>query len=166
MSPEASDSSWPLPGGPPGTTVRRARAEDLPALVALLADDALGRTRETSDLAPYHRAFDVIDGDPQHLLAVAVADGEVTATLQLSVVPGLARAGALRGQIEAVRVRADQRGLGTGTALVRWAVEQARHRGCALVQLTTDKTRAEALRFYGRLDFVASHEGLKLSLGR
>ena len=88
----------------------------------------------------------------------------MVATLQLSVLPGLARRGSTRMQIEAVRVRSDLRGLGLGEALVRWSIDHARARGCALVQLTSDKARTEAHRFYGRLGFVASHEGFKLRL--
>lgn len=149
---------------PTPVVVRRATADDVPALVALLADDPLGRIREVSDMAAYRRAFERVDADPHHILVAAVAQGAVVGTLQLSVIPGLSRAGALRGQIEAVRVRADQRGAGIGTALLRWAVDEARRRGCALVQLTTDKSRADALRFYERLGFLASHEGLKMVL--
>ena len=84
--------------------------------------------------------------------------------MQLSFLPGLSRQGALRAQVEAVRVRVDQRGRGLGEAMVRWVVEEARRRGCALVQLTTDKSRDDAHRFYERLGFVASHEGMKLTL--
>ena len=152
-----------------GRTVqlRRAIADDVPALVALLADDPLGSTREAhadDDLTPYRRAFALIDGDPAHLLVVAVDGDDVVGTCQLSVLPGLARRGALRAQLEAVRVRADQRGRGLGEAMIGWAIEEARRRGCALVQLTTAKARADAHRFYERLGFVASHEGLKLPL--
>ena len=148
--------------------LRRAVPADLPALVALLADDQLGAARDGGDgpegLAPYERALAAIDADPAHLLVVAFREDELVGTLQLSVLPGLARRGATRAQVEAVRVRADLRGQGLGEALLRWAVEEARRRGCALVQLTSDKARAEAHRFYGRLGFVASHEGFKLRL--
>jgi len=162
----------PLSAGPlpvrldGGVLLRRATAEDLPALVALLADDPLGATRESrdGDLAPYRRAFDLLDADPAHLLVAAVDGVEVLGTLQLSFVPGLARGGALRAQLEAVRVAAGRRSSGLGAAMVGWAIEEARRRGCALVQLTTDKSRVDAHRFYQRLGFVASHEGLKLSL--
>ncbi len=95
---------------------------------------------------------------------VAVDGAEIVGTLQLSVLPGLSRRGALRGQIESVRVRADHQGQGLGAALVGWAVEEAGRRGCSLVQLTTDKSRSDAHRFYERLGFVASHEGLRLQL--
>jgi GNAT superfamily N-acetyltransferase len=145
--------------------LRRARVDDLPALVALLADDPLGSSREDpDDLAPYRRAFDAIEADPSELLLVA-EDGEVVVgTLQLSFLPGLARRGALRAQIEAVRVSADHRGRGLGALLVQEAVDEARRRGCTLVQLTSDKTRTDAHRFYEQLGFVASHEGFKLTL--
>ena len=153
-------------GGRP-VELRRAVDGDLPALVGLLADDPLGSTRQAradDDLAPYRRAFALIDGDPAHVLVVAADGDDVVGTCQLSFLPGLARRGALRAQIEAVRVRADLRGRGLGEGMIGWAIEEARRRGCALVQLTTDKTRADAHRFYGRLGFVASHEGLKLPL--
>lgn len=153
-----------LPGGE--VEVRRAGEQDLAAVVALLADDPLGSTREGQgeDLEPYRRAFRAVDADPGQLLVVAVAGGEVVGTLQLTFIPGLSRRGALRAQIEAVRVREDLRGHGLGAALLDWAVAHARRRGCALVQLTTDKSRGDARRFYERQGFVASHEGLKLLL--
>ncbi len=145
--------------------VDRARREDVPAVVALLTDDVLGRDREAPDLGPYLAAFDAVDADPAHLLAV-VRDGDVVAgTMQLTFVPGLSRGGALRLQIEAVRVASTHRGTGLGTAMIGWAVEHGRERGAALVQLTTDKQRTDARRFYERLGFVASHEGMKLALG-
>jgi GNAT superfamily N-acetyltransferase len=145
--------------------LRRATVEDVPALVALLADDRLGATRETpDDLAPYRRAFDLLDADPAHLLVAAVDAGAVVGTLQLTVLPGLARSGALRAQLEAVRVAAAHRSRGLGAAMIGWAIDEARRRGCRLVQLTTDKGRTDAHRFYERLGFVASHDGLKLPL--
>lgn len=155
-----------------GTTValRRARVADVPCIVALLSDDPLGAARDGADVAgglqPYLDAFGVIDADPAHLLLVGSDADRVVATMQLSFVPGLSRRGALRAQIEGVRVGRDYRDLGLGAALFEWAIEEADRRGCALVQLTTDKSRAEALRFYERLGFVASHEGMKLSLPR
>lgn len=144
--------------------VRRAGEHDLAAIVALLADDPLGSTGEGEDLEPYRRAWQAVDADPGQLLVVAVSGGEVVGTLQLTFIPGLSRRGALRAQVEAVRVRGDRRGHGLGAALLAWAVGHARSRGCALVQLTTDKSRGDAHRFYERLGFVASHEGLKLPL--
>jgi GNAT superfamily N-acetyltransferase len=149
---------------PSSVELRRARVEDLPALVALLADDPLGAGREGADLRPYGRAFEEIDSDPRHLLVAGWAGGELVATLQLSFLPGLARTGAWRAQVEAVRVGAGARGAGLGAELIGWAVEEARRRGCALVQLTTDKSRGDAHRFYARMGFVASHEGFKLAL--
>lgn len=148
--------------------LRRAAVTDLPSIVALLTDDRLGVSRDgadsAEDLAQYLRAFRAIDADPAHLLLVAHADGDVVATMQLSFLPGLARRGALRLQLEAVRVRSDLRGSGLGSAMVGWAVDEGRRRGCALVQLTSDKQRPEAHRFYSRLGFAASHEGFKLAL--
>jgi GNAT superfamily N-acetyltransferase len=149
-------------------SLRPAALGDLPVIVALLAQDQLGAARDAVDgvegLLPYRRAFEAIDADPAHLLLVAELRGTVVATMQLSFLPGLARRGALRAQIEAVRVRADHRGRGLGQAMVGWAVDEARRRGCAQVQLTSDKRRPDAHRFYSRLGFVDSHEGCKLSL--
>lgn len=146
---------------------RPASISDLPAILALLADDVLGRRREAlgPPLDPrYAQAFHAIDGDPNQLLAVAEQGGEVVGCLQLTFIPGLSRVGAWRGQIESVRVASRLRGSGLGRAFLEWAIETCRQRGCALVQLTTDKRRADAHRFYQSLGFVASHEGLKLDL--
>ncbi len=148
--------------------LRRAVLEDLPSIVALLTDDPLGAARDGADnaeaLHPYARAFESIDADAAHLLAVAEFDSRVVGTLQVTFIPGLARRGALRAQIEAVRVHADLRGSGLGRAMVGWAITEAQHRGCGLVQLTSDKHRPEAHRFYSELGFIASHEGFKLAL--
>jgi GNAT superfamily N-acetyltransferase len=144
--------------------VRRASAADVPALVRLMADDAISAGRESADLAPYERAFARIDSDPDQLLVVGEVDGEPACTLQLTVIPGLARGGALRGQVEAVRVRSDLRRRGIGDALLRWAADELRSRGCAVAQLTTDKRRHDAHRFYARLGWANSHEGFKLQL--
>jgi GNAT superfamily N-acetyltransferase len=148
--------------------LRRATLADVAAIVTLLADDPLGRTREqpttTEGLAPYRRAFRAIDADPGQLLVVATEGAEVVATMQLTFIPGLSRRGALRTQIEAVRVAASHRNGGLGDAMMQWAIEDARQRGCAVVQLTTDKSRTDAHRFYQRLGFRASHEGFKLTL--
>lgn len=153
----------------PGVAVRPAVAGDLPAIVALLADDPLGRLRDevaSSSLDPaYAAAFAAIDADPNQILAVMVADGgRIVGTAQITFLPGLSRKGAWRGQIEAVRVAADLRSRGLGAVLMAWAVERCRERGCRLVQLSSDKTRLDAHRFYGRLGFAASHEGFKLYL--
>ena len=154
--------------GPARFAVRRATAADVPAIVALLADDELGATREAGpdpDLASYRTAFAAIDADPGQLLLVVTAeDGQVAATIQLTFIPGLARQGALRAQIEAVRVGPGYRSQGLGEAVFTWAIAEARRRGCRLVQLTSDKQRTNAHRFYERLGFAATHEGFKLPL--
>ncbi len=154
--------------GPGRVALRLARRDDVQAIVALIAADQLGATRDgvrdAADLAAYTAAFEAIDADPAHLLVVAESGGEVVGTMQLSFLPGLARRGALRAQIEAVRVAQSTRGSGLGAAMMTWAVDEARRRGCALVQLTSDKSRTDAHRFYQRLGFVASHEGMKLPL--
>jgi GNAT superfamily N-acetyltransferase len=159
-------ATFDLDGTP--VVLRRAVRPDLPALVALLAADDLGATRDgirgQADRDAYERAFQAIDQDPAQLLLVATAQDRVVGTLQLSFIPGLSRRGALRAQIESVRVAPTMRGRGLGEALFAWSIAEARRRGCALVQLTTDKTRTDAHRFYYRLGFVASHEGLKLDL--
>jgi GNAT superfamily N-acetyltransferase len=144
--------------------IRRARAEDVEQIVGMLADDPLGATRERPGDPRYLAAFAELDADPRQLLAVAEDGDEVVGTLQLTFIPGLSRVGATRALIEAVRVRSDQRGAGLGQRLIEWAIEQARLRGCVLVQLTTDASRTEAHRFYQRLGFEASHVGMKLYL--
>ncbi|KAK1180792.1 GNAT family N-acetyltransferase [Streptomyces sp. NBS 14/10] len=145
--------------------IRRATADDIPAIVAMLADDPLGARRESpDDLAPYQAAFERIDRDPGQRLVVAVRDGRTVGTLQLTVIPGLSRRGATRSIIEAVRIHADERGGGLGTQLIQWAVDESRREGCVLVQLTSDATRTDAHRFYERLGFEASHVGFKLAL--
>ncbi|MCU1668900.1 MAG: acetyltransferase [Blastococcus sp.] len=140
----------------------------MPSIVELLSDDPLGAAREGADgdggLSPYLRAFEAIDADPAHILLVAEVDGQVVGTMQLSFLPGLARRGARRAQIEAVRVRGSHRGSGLGQAMATWAIDEARRRGCVLVQLTSDKQRTAVHRFYRRLGFIASHEGFKLTL--
>ena len=148
--------------------VRDAQERDLPAIVALYADDELGSTREqpAEPLADeYRRAFAAISDDPRTRLVVAEEHGGVAGTLQLSFLPHLVRRGAERAQIEAVRVAAGHRGSGLGRELLGWAIEQARLRGCALVQLSTDASRTDARRFYESLGFTASHLGMKLPLG-
>jgi GNAT superfamily N-acetyltransferase len=148
--------------------VRRATAADVTAIIALLADDDIGAAREAApdaDVAPYLAAFRAIDADPAQLLIVAAdADGTVAGTMQLTFIPGLSRRGTLRAQIEAVRVGPAYRGHGLGEAMFRWAVGEAGRRGCGLVQLTSDRRRTGAHRFYERLGFTASHEGFKLRI--
>jgi ribosomal protein S18 acetylase RimI-like enzyme len=146
---------------------RRAQSSDLPDIVALLADDDLGRSREDVS-APlngkYVDAFDALQRDPNQLMAVLVADGVVAGCVQISFIPGLSRLGMWRGQIESVRIASSRRDDGLGRRLLEWAIAECRERGCGLVQLTTDKTRLDARRFYESLGFRASHEGIKLSL--
>ncbi|TDD27159.1 GNAT family N-acetyltransferase [Kribbella turkmenica] len=145
--------------------IRRATAADVAGIVAMIADDQLGANRESlDDLTPYLRAFESIDTDPNQALVVAERNDKVIGTLQLTIIPGLSRRGSTRGLIEAVRVAASARGSGLGTTLIEWAIEESRARGCALVQLTSDKTRTDAHRFYERLGFTNSHEGFKLGL--
>ncbi|MGW6197963.1 N-acetyltransferase family protein [Kribbella sp. NPDC055110] len=145
--------------------IRRATASDVAAIVEMIADDQLGATRESlDDLTPYLAAFEQIDADPNQLLVVADRNDEVIGTLQLTIIPGLSRRGSTRGLIEAVRVAAPARGSGLGSTLIRWAVEESRTRGCTLVQLTSDKSRTEAHRFYTNLGFANTHEGFKLKL--
>ncbi|MGM1058605.1 GNAT family N-acetyltransferase [Saccharothrix sp. Mg75] len=145
--------------------IRRATAEDVPSIVALLADDPLGARREDpADLTPYLDAFALLDAAAHEVLVVAEDDGQVVGTLQLTVLRGLSRRAATRAQVEGVRVASAARRRGLGELLVRWAVAEARDRGCSVVQLTSDKSRADAHRFYERLGFTASHEGFKQAL--
>ncbi|HZU14713.1 MAG TPA: GNAT family N-acetyltransferase [Chloroflexota bacterium] len=147
--------------------IREAHRHDVPRMVELLAADQLGRTRECMDesSAPaYYRAFAAIDADPRTQLLVMEVAGQLVGTLQLNFLPGLSRGGAERAQIEAVRIAEEMRGQGLGHVLVGDAIERARRRGCRLVQLTTDRRRADAHRFYESLGFVPSHVGMKLSL--
>jgi GNAT superfamily N-acetyltransferase len=150
-----------------GHPIRLAERADVLAIVRLLADDPLGRVRDVphEPLAEeYWAAYEAIAADPNNELVVLDLDGAVVGCLQLTFIPGLSRKGALRAQIEAVRVASHVRGRGLGRALFLWAIGRAREKGCAVVQLTSDKTRPDAHRFYASLGFVASHEGLKLVL--
>ncbi|MCR9153348.1 MAG: GNAT family N-acetyltransferase [Bacteroidetes bacterium] len=146
--------------------IRAATKADLPQIIALLAQDDLGKTREefTSPIVQsYLDAFQRIQADSNQDLMVAVEDeNSVVGTFQLSFIPYLTYQGGIRAQIEAVRVRADKRGEGLGKKLFQWALERAQAKGAHLIQLTTDKKRPEALKFYLALGFSASHEGLKL----
>lgn len=154
--------------GPPEVTFRSATLADLPVIVRMLADDPLAaRREEVADPLPdaYHAAFEAIQADPNNTLLVAERVGQVVGVLQLTFMPSLTYRGGWRAQIEGVRVVRARRGEGIGQALMQEAIRRAEARGCRLVQLTTDKARPEALRFYERLGFQASHEGLKLRLG-
>ncbi|PWB63231.1 MAG: GNAT family N-acetyltransferase [Bradyrhizobiaceae bacterium] len=148
-----------------GLVLRDARRDEVTAIVRMLADDALGAARERlDDPQPYLAAFDRIAQDANNRLLVAEQDGELVGTLQLTVLHGLSRRGATRALIEAVRVAAPWRGKGVGRRMIEGAIEIARAEGCAMVQLTSDKSRSDAHRFYESLGFVASHEGMKLAL--
>lgn len=146
---------------------RMARQGDLAVLVRMLSDDPLGARREvfSDPVAPsYSEAFAAIDADRNNELVVAVLGNAVVGMLQITFIPYLTYQGRWRALIEGVRVCSSVRSRGIGAAMIEWAVEQARQRGCVMVQLTTDKARDDALRFYERLGFVASHHGMKLHL--
>lgn len=147
--------------------IRAARVDDLPTIVALLAQDDIGAQHEmvTDPLpASYHAAFEEIDRDPAHLLVVAESHGRVVGTLQVTFLQYLTHGGGLRAQIEAVRVVQDVRGSGLGRILLGWVVDEARQRNAHVVQLTTDARRDRAQRFYESLGFRPTHVGMKLSL--
>ena len=145
--------------------IRNATRTDLSQIAALLADDGLGRGREASEISVYEAAFDRMQSQPGNIYLVAEDAGQVIACLQYTVIHGLSRAGASRAQIEGVRVSAEHRGQKLGERMMQAAIDRARNDGCTLVQLTTDRRREDALRFYERLGFVASHNGMKLNLG-
>jgi ribosomal protein S18 acetylase RimI-like enzyme len=145
-------------------SIRPARRDDVPAIVAMLADDALGRGRERIEdplPASYLQAFERVEHDPNILLVVAEGEGgEIIGCLQLCILPGLSSQGASRGLIEDVRVAAHCRSRGVGEQLVQWAVAESQSKGCRLVELLTHNTRIDAQRFYKRLGFQASHVGM------
>lgn len=144
---------------------REAQHDDLPTIIAMLSDDTLGATRDGMQcLSVYTQALEAINAQAGNSVIVAIMEGEVVGVLQLTMIPGLSRGGMLRAQIESVRVSSRHRGQRLGKALFDHAIERARKAGCGLVQLTSDKQRTDALRFYEELGFVASHERLKLSL--
>jgi GNAT superfamily N-acetyltransferase len=148
-------------------TLRDARRDEVPLIVAMLADDALGGTRDkVVDPLPagYYAAFDAIAASRDNRLLVAELDGEVIGTLQITFIPGLSKVGATKMLIEAVRVASPRRGTGIGRQIVAAAVALARARQCKSVELTSHQTRTDAHRFYARLGFVASHVGMKLAL--
>lgn len=145
--------------------VRRATVSDIPAIVAMLADDALGSTRENpDDQDAYDVAFACIDADPNQFLAVMECDGMVVGTLQLTFIPGLSFQGMTRAQIEAVRIASSERGKGLGHQLFTWAIDEAKRRGVGMVQLTANASRTEAHRFYQSLGFEPTHVGFKLAI--
>ena len=144
--------------------IRPARSNDVGLIVAMLADDALGRGRERIEdpLPPaYFQAFERVERDPNIQLVVAEGEvGEVVGCLQLCILPGLSSQGASRALIEDVRVASRCRNRGIGEQLVQWAVAEAQGKGCRLVELLTHNTRVDAQRFYKRLGFQASHVGM------
>ncbi|MGY6552155.1 MAG: N-acetyltransferase family protein [Erythrobacter sp.] len=149
-------------------TIRDASEADLAFITGLIADDAIAAARDmpTGEEASYQReAFAAIAADPCHRLLVAELAGEPVGSFQLSFIPGVAIGGAWRGQIEFVRVASTHRGRGIGGAMMRWAIAKCEERGCYLVQLTSDRQRPAAHRFYERLGFTGSHTGFKLKLG-
>lgn len=145
--------------------IERATREDVPALVALLSDDELGRERESDDVPRYEAAYDAVARNPSHYLAAVRDEQErLVGTMQLTVLPGLSRSGSTRLQVEGVRIASSERGRGLGTAMLEWAHDHGRARGATLAQLTTDTTRHQAHAFYERLGYAASHVGLKRPL--
>jgi ribosomal protein S18 acetylase RimI-like enzyme len=148
-------------------TIRRARRDDVTAIVHMLADDALGGPRERIEdplPAVYFDAFERVDRDPNIRLVVAEEGGAVIGCLQLCILPGISSQGSWRGLIEDVRVASHLRSRGIGEQLVQWAVTEARANGCKLVELLTSNSRVDAQRFYERLGFARSHVGMTLRL--
>ena len=146
------------------TTIRPARSDDLPVMLALIQADPISSSRlgqTPAVTAEVLASFAAIERSAEHQQWVAEQSGEVVGIYQLSFLPGLARNGMWRALIESVHVRADRRSSGVGAAMISHAIEQAQQHGCGIVQLTSDKRRADAHRFYRRLGFVASHEGMK-----
>jgi GNAT superfamily N-acetyltransferase len=147
--------------------LRDARRDDVPAIVRMLADDDLGRSRERlEDPLPqdYYDAYDEIAGDPNNRLLVAEVDGEIVGTMQLSFLRMLSRQGSTRAEVESVRVASHLRGKGVGRQMMALAIDMARTRGCVTMQLASSNSRVDAHRFYEQLGFVASHVGMKLGL--
>ena len=143
---------------------REALRADVPAIVALLRDDALGAARETGGMADYLAAFDAMSYEYGNALIVGEVDGRVVATYQLTFITGLSLRASRRAQIESVRVAAKLRSDGVGGALMRDAEMRATHAGCTLIQLTSDKSREDALRFYENAGYTPSHIGFKKAL--
>ena len=148
--------------------IRKARKEDVRHIVEMLANDELGSTRENYQLplpAAYVNAFENMDRDPnQELMVIENEKGEISGTMQLSFIQYLTYQGGIRAQIEAVRIHKNQRGTGLGTRMIEWAIQRAKKRNAHLLQLTTDKERPEAIRFYKSIGFRPTHEGMKLHL--
>ncbi|PYE84078.1 GNAT family N-acetyltransferase [Pseudoroseicyclus aestuarii] len=154
-----------MPEQPEGLVFREARAGDVPAIVAMLAEDSVAAGREGTEMAPYLAAFARLAADPRETLLVGEQGGRIVATCQLSVLDGLSRQGMRRARIEAVRVLPALRGQRIGAALIAEAEGRARAAGCGLIELTTDMRRERAHRFYDRLGYERSHYGFKKPLG-
>ena len=145
--------------------LREARRDEVKLIVEMLLDDELGSAREDpSDLAPYLKGFDAIEADPLNTQYVWEEDGAAVGCLQLTLLPGIAQKGMWRAQIEGVRIARSLRGTGLGGKMIRAVIDIARERGCAVLQLTTNKVRKDAQRFYEQLGFERSHEGMKIKL--
>lgn len=148
-------------------SIRSATRQDLPAIITLLADDSLGAKREDPAIPLqdcYQLAFEAIEVDPNNELVVATAADQILGVLQITFIPNLTYKGGWRAQVEGVRVSEPFRSSGIGRSMFEWAIDRAQEKGCMLVQLTTDKLRPDALRFYESLGFIASHEGMKRKL--
>ncbi|MDQ3550298.1 MAG: GNAT family N-acetyltransferase [Bacteroidota bacterium] len=148
-------------------TFRLATIENVPDIIKMLSDDAIGVTREkVSDVLSnnYINAFEIINNDPNQELTIVEMDGDKVATLQLTFIQYLTHEGGLRAQVEAVRTSSKYRGRGIGKKIFEYIIDRAKKRGCFLLQLTTDKKRPDAIKFYERLGFNATHEGMKLKL--
>ncbi|MCZ0961663.1 GNAT family N-acetyltransferase [Paracoccus benzoatiresistens] len=143
---------------------RPAGRDDVPAVAAMLADDMLGQDRETTDMSVYLAAFDAMQAQGNNHLIVGTTDDDIVACYQLLIIAGLSSSAALRAQIEGVRVASDRRGMGIGAQLIADAERRARDAGCSQMQLTTNKSRLDAQRFYDRLGFTPSHIGYKKAL--
>ncbi|MEO5947505.1 MAG: GNAT family N-acetyltransferase [Chitinophagaceae bacterium] len=146
-------------------TFRLATVDNLYDIVCMLADDTLGASREKADLPllpEYIKAFEIISADPKQELTIVEMDGETVGTFQLTFVQNIAHQGGLRAQVESVRTHAAHRGKGIGKKVFEYIINRAKEKGCVLLQLTSDKQRPDAIRFYEKLGFVTSHEGMKI----
>ena len=146
---------------------RNATKSDVPTIIELLADDKLGSKREKAkgeSLDPYYSAFLEIESDKNNELIIVEFENEVVGTFQLTFIPSLTRQGRKRAQIEGVRVKSSRRGTGVGRKMFEWAIQRSKEVGCKMAQLTSDKKRPEAHKFYSSLGFQPTHEGYKLVL--
>jgi GNAT superfamily N-acetyltransferase len=147
-------------------TIRKAKKVDINEIVQMLANDPLGASREdVLHREKYEKAFDIIDADKnQSLMIVEDENGKMIGTFQMTFIQYLTHQGSMRVQVESVRVREDLRGKGIGENIFQWIIDHAKERGAHLLQLTSDKKRPDAIRFYRKLGFIDSHEGLKMAL--